>query len=45
MSLIEFFPKPFISILLSCSSCGKRISKDTLFCEGCNLQHIIGDEI
>ena len=43
MSLIEYFPKPLISILYSCSKCGKRIDKNTLVCEPCNLQHFIGE--
>lgn len=44
MSLIQFFPKPLMSIILSCCQCGKRISKDTLHCESCNLQHVM-DEV
>ena len=43
MSLIEYFPKPLISTLLSCSKCGKRINKDSLICEPCNIQHYLGE--
>lgn len=45
MSLIEYFPKPLLSILYSCCNCGKRIPKETLFCESCQIQHIQPDEI
>ena len=41
MSLIEYFPRVLISTLYSCSNCGKRISKDTLYCSGCNIQHLM----
>lgn len=39
MSLLDYYPKPLVSIIISCTQCGKRISKDTLKCEGCKLQH------
>ena len=42
MSFFEY-PKPLMSIILSCSKCGKRISKDSLVCEPCNIQHDMGD--
>lgn len=41
MSLLDFFPKPLISTLFSCSKCGKRIDKETLTCEPCNLRHYL----
>ena len=39
MSLLDYLPRPIISEVYSCKNCGKRISKDTLTCEGCKIQH------
>jgi len=43
MNLEHWFPKALVSIVISCSQCGKRISKETLYCEGCNIKHRVGD--
>ena len=45
MILDDVYPLPHISELFSCRKCGKRISKATLNCEKCDIQHRGYDEV